>query len=551
VHERLLEGWLDSASERSYQVPFCQMLVADGHRILHSTRHAPIELGKDIITLDRDRVPCAFQLKGHPGGRLTLHGFQEILEQLRSLIDLAIQYPGLGGRPHRSFLVTNGLIEEEAALAISQLNQGYADAALPNRRLEVIQRGDLLDMANRLGEALWPTEIDQTHLLLEMLVEDGAGLFPAERANLLLSELLGLGGKSPPKWSAANVRRRITSAALLTSLSLKNFDTKRNHFAVASAWTQFSLAAVAACSRFDISFDRNGRAAVDVATTAIRDALVDLATEVLGRETVLIEGDVMWDAAFYKGRYTLILALLSLLWLWCEEDEWPPDLPREALEEFLSKGKGQLDLWGEAAIPQLLLYYWFLRRTDARSSVDALLLQLLSATISRGPNDEPRGLPSPYWSYEAVTRHRLSSILGSDQDELATESTGVVSYYAESLLHLLVRANWKNACRDVWPNVSRMLLMQFRPANPWQFCLSHCEEGSYEQVQPPLRKEWLELVEEARFVKCDSAPKSVVDRPPLLALFILLFPYRGRPDVIRHLSYVFNRVWHISGAPIE
>jgi hypothetical protein len=133
---------------------------------------------------------------------------------------------------------------------------------------------------------------------------------------------------------------------------------------------------------------------------------------------------------------------------------------------------------------------------------------------------------------------------------MATETSGVVSYFAESLLHLLVRANWKNACRDLWPNVSRILFIQFRPANPWQFCLSHCEEGGYDQVQPPLRKEWAALVEEARSVRCDSAPQSVVDRPFLLALFVLLFPYRGRPDVIRRLSYAFNRVWHISGPPI-
>jgi hypothetical protein len=213
VHERLIEGWLDSASERSYQTPFCQMLVADGHRIIHSTRHAPIELGKDIITLDRDGTPCAYQLKGHPGGSLTLHGFQDIQEQLRSLIDLAIKYPGVPNRQHKSFLVTNGLIEEEAALAIAQLNEGYINAGLPDRRLEVIQRGQLLDMANRLGEALWPTEIEQTHRLLEMLVEDGNGPFPVTRANLMLSEILGLTPGQRPKWSAANVRRRITSAA--------------------------------------------------------------------------------------------------------------------------------------------------------------------------------------------------------------------------------------------------------------------------------------------------------------------------------------------------
>ena len=85
MHERLVEGWLDSANERSYQAPFCQMLVADGHRIIHTTRHAPIEFGKDIITVNPDGVTCVFQLKGNPGGRLTLTQFNEIYAQLSQL----------------------------------------------------------------------------------------------------------------------------------------------------------------------------------------------------------------------------------------------------------------------------------------------------------------------------------------------------------------------------------------------------------------------------------------------------------------------------------
>ena len=68
--------------ERSYQAPFCQMLAADGHLVVHSTRHAAIEFGKDIITIGRDGVPCAFQLKGNPGSRLILRQLRDIRPQL-------------------------------------------------------------------------------------------------------------------------------------------------------------------------------------------------------------------------------------------------------------------------------------------------------------------------------------------------------------------------------------------------------------------------------------------------------------------------------------
>ena len=64
--EKLIEHWLDSIGELGYQSAFVQMLVGQGHTILHSTRHMPIEFGKDVITIDPDGIPCAYQLKGNP-----------------------------------------------------------------------------------------------------------------------------------------------------------------------------------------------------------------------------------------------------------------------------------------------------------------------------------------------------------------------------------------------------------------------------------------------------------------------------------------------------
>ena len=64
---RLIEDWWDSASERAYQTAFCQMLAARGHQILHSTRHSPLEFGKDVISICPEGQACAFQLKGCPG----------------------------------------------------------------------------------------------------------------------------------------------------------------------------------------------------------------------------------------------------------------------------------------------------------------------------------------------------------------------------------------------------------------------------------------------------------------------------------------------------
>lgn len=52
--EKLLENWLDSASERSYQAVFVQILSAQGYRVVHSTRHTALEYGKDVLAIDPD-----------------------------------------------------------------------------------------------------------------------------------------------------------------------------------------------------------------------------------------------------------------------------------------------------------------------------------------------------------------------------------------------------------------------------------------------------------------------------------------------------------------
>lgn len=548
MHERLIESWLDSASERSYQVPFTQMLAAEGHRIVHSTRHTPIELGKDVITIAPDGTPCAYQLKGHPGGRVGLTEFRNIEPQLRDLTDLAISSPGVPNTPHRSYFVTNGQVEEDARLAIQRFNEANINAGRPERTVEVIQRGDLLDMAKTLGHALWPQEIGQINLLLQMLVEDGRGFFPFDRANSMLGEVLGLTPDTRPKPAAAELKRRITSAAVMTSLSLKNFEAANNHYASIVAWTQYACAVIATCERFGISFSNSGAAAVEIALTGIKDALTDLAQEATGRK-YLVEGDALVDAAFYRARSTLIGGLLSMLWFWCERDEWPEDLKKSDLESFLVKGKETLDLWGEAAIPQVLYYYWFLKRVEAGAATDALLVQLVKA-VSGESTETARGLPGPYWDFEAVARHTLTPVLGLDQDPLSQEAIGGRSYFLEGLLHLLVRANWKQTCIRLWPDVTRTLLIEFIPAAKWMYCLAHSDKGGYTETQPPHRKLWDDLVQDARSIRCEVAPAALVERPFLHALLVLVFPYRGTSDVIRSLGRTFDKTWFIAD-PID
>jgi hypothetical protein len=537
-------------NERDYQLPFCQVLCAKGHRIIHSTRHSSIEFGKDIISIASDGVPCAYQLKGNPGGRLTLVQYRDIESQLFQLVNHPINHPSVPSRkPHRSFLVTNGLIEEETIQAINNTNDGFARAGYPQRKIEVIQRGDLLKDCYDLGLSLWPSELTQVTLLLELIVSDGGGLLPKEKLHALLTDLLRLKEENEEKLRTENVRRRINSAALLIPVALKNYSLRENHFASISAWTMFCAYAISACERYGINFKRNASRSIALGMTSIRDSLLSLSDEIATRNQMLEGGDLA-DPIVYRARYTLLLALQSLLWFWCEEVGWPTPSQKAAVESFLFEGKQFLYVWGEAAIPQLLLYYWFLSKNEGNSASEFWLSSMIRSIISEDNDGFPQGLPSPYFEFETVARHRLSNILNYREDVLRGESWSGRSYYAESLLYLLVRTGRKQVCKSLWPGLTKVAWASFQPEKPWQYCLSHTNNGVNKDVQPPFEKHWDVLVEEARSIECSILPLALAENRYLLALFVILFPYRGTPEVIRYLGWQFDPSWFI-GTPLE
>lgn len=546
MNARLIENWLDSASERSYQAPFCQVLLGKGYRILHSSRHSPIELGKDIIAIDPSGTLCAFQLKGNPGTRLTLAEFRAIATQLHELVVYPIKGPGVPEGPHRSFLVTNGQVEEEARLAIERTNDAYALQGLAGR-LEVIQRGDILADALTLGESLWPSELPEILTLLEILVLDGRDAYPVKNADRLLKELLWLNVDFTGKAGEAELGRRITSAALLVGVSLQRFEEKQNHLAAITAWLMFVTYAIAAASRHRHDLDGMMADAIAVAETAIFDHLAALAGEVLASEH-LAEGNLLVDSVAHGARHLLLLGLMSVFWFWAKTRGWPPQIDRAEVEGFLSRPKYRVDLWGEAAIPQALAYYWYRRATDASVHVEAQLLDLVAAVLSH-IKGKGEGLPSPYFDFDEVTRHRLHEIL-NQPDPLEKEAIGSSSYFIEALLHLLVRTNRKQACRSLWPDISRMAFASFIPAARWNYCLWRTDEGTPTEALPPLTKQWAELLDEARDVRCPEAPSDLLDRPHTFLLYLVLCPFRATLQAVKYLGWKLDDTWLIS-TPIE
>ncbi len=401
-------------------------------------------------------------------------------------------------------------------------------------------------MATRLGASLWPSEIEDLNVFLELLVHRGDDLLPLEKFHKLYQRILRIEDTATKPFKSGELNRHITSAAVLTAVALRNFSTRDNHLATVSAWVMFSAYAISACERHKVRFSSAAAKSVSIAKTAILDALASMCEEIRSNER-LAPHTGFEIAPMYKARATVTYALMSAYWLWsCEEQSWPIKEQSEFLLSWLPRDFAGSYLWGEAAVPQFLAHYWFLSRTDAGwNSEYHQLVSLVTGVIFLNLTEPHREFPSPYFSFEDCMKHKLATFLDTGDDPLRGESARGTSFMAEGLLHLLVSANLKQAAKGLWPPFTQLGLMRFDPDQSWQYCLYRNEDGLERMIQPPSTKAWTALVEEARDCRGTGIPAALRAEKFLLLLFLLVMPYRATPDAVRFLGRNLGTVWFI------
>ena len=533
--ERVIENWLDKAVERSYQKPYCYMLSAEGHTVIHLTRHCGMELGKDIITIAPDGTPCAFQLKA---GDISLAKWnQEVRSQTDALVTGHINHSSvISSKYHRSYLVTNGNIAEEVNYAINDRNQAWARQGLSDFHLQTIVRGQLIEQAKGLGTDLWPTELTDIKTLLEMFLEDSQGVLPKKKLASLFESTFPLkpldNGSKPSKTHCGRV---IASAAILCAITTSNFSNENNHVAEIEAWVLYISYVLALAERWELS-DRVYKGEFAIATQSIYNSLANLCDEIKERE-YLIEGDPLADSYIHSVRVTWLLGLMSIYALWRASKGEPKDDVDDFLREFCKAKRSQLDLWGEAMIPQFLAFLWYFRKINATREHDDLLGRLISLICKRNGLRGGGSLASPYYEAEDILPH----MLGIAEEPLMDSFRGE-SYALEGLIHLYVRRNWKQRMKSLWPGVTRLLYLSFEPDNFCDFYRWRCENGKNWIVSPQYPQEWEELKALASESDGMSIPPSIKNDPILLLLFLCVYPHRMNAEILRWLDTQMKQI---------
>lgn len=523
--ERLLENWLDSASERSYQPVFVQMLSARGYRVVHSTRHTALEYGKDILAIDSSGCGCAFQLKGHPGGKLGLSEFRDhTQQQLVQLMTQAVVFPGFPDGPHKSFLVCNGYFDEEVQRAVDDLNRMHYLS-----KVELISRGELLSWCKEYGASLWPSELRDTRLLLELFLSDPKNILPTVKLSQLLGKILAINSNDAEINTAPEFYRAVTSSALLTGIAISGFAEAENHYAVISAWTLFAVSTIAAGEKHGFKITGAALETLNLAETAILDELAQLWNEVVGRDH-LIEGSAFSDSELYNWRYILLLGLLSCLAFYDENNMCLNEESRTKLKEWLIKRHKNIRIWGEGAIASLVPWLVWLRKNDSTERPDYEIANLTKAVITMNQPNSPSPLVNPYYNYEEIVRYALKLNPGILPSPLDQESFKGNSFVAEPLFHLLVRTNLKRTCKELWPDFTRITHLVCLPDYGWQYCTIEISSGPNQSKIYPSTYKWDDLRVDVIQPRKVMIPQELCKRPFLLVLWWQVVPYRYTTD---------------------
>jgi hypothetical protein len=534
--EKLIEIWLDSAGERQYQFAFRNALLSDGYTILHDTSHTALELGKDLIARSPSGELLAYQLKGNPGGRITVAQRHSLIAQIQTLIYQPVSHPSVKpGTPHTPVLVTNGEIHEDVYSAIRDLNDSIFG---PNaRKLQTITRGPLLAKVIKAADTVWPVDIAAQRSVLNIYVSQGDDELPMSEFVALLS-----GSFQADKYSET----AIPAMHLISSILSSNWIERSNYFELVKMYSVLAVSVACYQARWRRARRRDNIFMEEILHNLkahLHSFIRDLMDHYKAKP--LINRDTFAEFAYFHPRKKMISGLLAAAVL--DNENSFDESTRDFIWEFVCKEKHSAFLIWEGIVPYCLAEFWAL--SNLQGSVEphrrlfALTRDILSCNGSELP---PMHLPGPYYSLSQVVRHKYRDFLGILLSEIDEDDHRRRSWFAEPLFLLLARRNYKSLCQLLWPSLTRFLHCRTRLPSVAEFGPALCPNAVAEDMllDTSNQKTWDEVIEDAKKDTVPLAPDSLLKRPALVLLYCLFAPHRMDREVILWLDRQFCRTWY-------
>ena len=531
MNERLVEDWLNKASERSFQAPFAQALLAEGMHVLR-VGHSSHEHGKDIIAIDEKGKIHAYQLKD---GDLSLKQYEEGFAQVTALVETQVEHPAISGQPkHQPWLVISGQLSIPAADRIRVHNLNWKKRRYT--QIKVMTGMQLLAKFAKMAANFWPQKPDETRSLLSLYLADGKGVLDRSSFAKLITSVVMTEVESPK----TEISRRLAAANLFTSYALSPFYNESNSWEVVQGWT--ITAAHIAWAADKVGLNKKTwlptfRLAVESALTAL-DSLVNEA----------LKPTVLNSLIFYeldeitRARCTICSGAIAIRLLLAlkNREEWEMEsLAKQIIVELFKSNR--LLLWGDSSVPFFLATMWAVDETRGDQLSDGILLSLLSAVCVTCCNSNPMKLAPPYKSADDAISKTFTSLF-EEKDSTATQQYASASFSLGPLVTLTTRRLWRNQLASLWSLITKLDAVQLVPDEPRDLLLwdwGHIS-GSNQSRRFAAPQSWAELLKEARRNEDNALPTTLKEHLDFELLFLLCFPHRLVYPLVKHLDVVIH-----------
>jgi len=524
VLEKLLEDWLNSIDERSFNFAFSQYLLAEGYTAVHFSRHGEFEQGKDVLAIDKDGGSCAFQLKALQGKKLKQNQWHDMEAQIEQLIRVPIKHSAFphetGG--HRSFLVVVGELDEGVRVEIEDMQVVWKNSW--GRGLEVITKGHLLRTLCDLQLTFMPTGLDKLRDLLTVYIEPGDDLLDKAKYSQLMESFLDPGQAAGPKATY----RQMVSANIFASVALRPYYVKENYFSVIEGWVMQYCLLLAREDQAGEALSAGTIAQCELIRGEIARCLEQLCTETLNASHLFL-GSPLVDRRFYEARVTILIGLVSVFLLGFSKTSHVTQEQVDALTNFVRVKLPLAKIWGESAIPFFLTVYWLHRTCYYDISHELRLVGIIASYCKKSVNPQLDGIPNAYYGFQEIVEWQMDV-------SKPPESFGYRELYVEGLVQITARNMLLRNLALLWPDISRLRHERFEPENNWDLYSFRSKRGCFATHVRPLQKSWSALRQESSRVDQRYVPKYMRNDLGMLLLYLVVFPHRGAPDLIKHID---------------
>jgi hypothetical protein len=530
VIERIIENWLTNTNERGYQIPLAQILMLGGHTIVHVSKHGLMEQGKDLITIDSNHVPCAYQLKT---GNIDLERWRKIKPQIEELVELPIIHPSVDAKTlFKAFLVTNGEIEDTVRIQIADRNRHWLSKGYP--ALEVMVKGQLLKEFIEVCQSFFPEAPPDLKNYLDLYLSNGRGLVNRRALALFLEQVIfgeeSTDGQSPKQW-----QRRISGSAVIMQQLTYPFERAQNHVGIVENWVIFLEFALALVERFSLP-SQICRPTYEIVMHKIQEELEDLKMEFLSRRNYLEEPHLGDGGILYKARFTIVAGWLCARELYRLRKE-KVGKPDESLLKILQEKSDLLCYWGESGTSYLAMTSLLCEVAGKDALSWDIVLKMLAEICETNTADDGRlGFPDPYTPVEEV----LMAKMPFHQPPQHPREPGRLSYHLAALVYLAVRKEKRIALNELWKKISRINLCEYDPAHKWQYLTWRSSQGKNRTWLFKETQSWSELKNYATS-KSGTLPPILYDNPEFLYYFPLVNPHRLTSESLRLIHETLKR----------